>query len=181
MSSLYPAVAEDIAELEAIRTKLTQARRVAGIGAGALSHKIGRATDFISRMERGVRDSPHMSSLQQWAGGLDMRVEFGVENFWLHAHGDQEMLALWAMSRQWGSHGDAMLRLWLPAALRMLRIRKGISSDNVAMLLGLTPGAITDWEAMSGDPVVKRAMMQARALGTRVTMTVWHREDWVFS
>lgn len=180
MAYLYPVVEEDLAELNATREKLIMARRVTGMSPGELSEKIGRSQDFVSRLERAVRDSPQMSTLQDWASGLGLRIEFGLRDFWLYAHGDQEMLALWAMSRPWGAAGDAAMRLWIPSALSVWRHKRGISSADASARIGISRGALTAWELEADDPVIKRVMVHARSLGTRLTMSIWGREDWKF-
>ena len=178
MALKYVVDEQDAAELARVRAELTAWRQQLGMPLELLSESLGRNKEFVSSLEKGRRDSPYVASLQLWAGGLGMRVEFGLENFWLHSHADREMLALFAMSRPWGA--DEMGRLWLLAALSTWRQLQGVSLAHVATGLGMTQDAVRRWELESTDPVLKRAMATARMCGTRLTMSLWRRPDWTF-
>ena len=178
MAFKYVVDDSDAAALQGLREQLTARRKDAGVQLEALSEGLGRNKEFVSSLEKGRRDSPYVESLQLWAGGLGLRVEFGLENFWLYSHADREMLALYAMSRPWGA--DQMGRLWLLAALSTWRQLQGVSLGHVAAGLGMTVDAVRRWELESTDPVLKRAMATARLCGTRLTMSLWERPDWTF-
>lgn len=175
---MYVADPEDLQAYEDVKTALITYRRISGAAAKDLSLAHGRGEQFVYSMEKGLRDSPLLSSIQAWAATLDCRVEFGLENFWLHSHHDAEMATMYLASREWGA--DAMCRLWLVSALRQWRIKQGVDVEHLAPLLGVTNGAVRDWEAGASDPVLKRVMVHARALGTRLTMQVWPRSKWTF-
>lgn len=178
MAFLFPAHQEDLDEIDRMREKLTQIRMSTGKTSQKICREAGAPSDFIARLEKERRDSPKTSSVQRWAGLLGVRVEFGIDRFWLYAHGGQEMLTVYAMSRQWGA--DDFQRQWLVSALGQWRVKKRIDVDDLAPLMGVKSEAIRDWEADADDPVLKRAMWQARMTGTRVTLDVWRREDWIY-
>lgn len=178
MAYLFPAHPDDLAEIERLRQKLITIGNAAGRPVGDICEEAGLSREFISRMIKAKRDSPKISSLQQWAALLDHRIEFGIENFWLHAHGGQEMLVQFAMSRPWGA--DAHMRQWLVSALGQWRVKMRIDAEELAELMGIRAEAVRDWEVDAHDPVLKRAMWQARVMRTRVTLDLWRREDWVF-
>jgi transcriptional regulator with XRE-family HTH domain len=174
----YTIHPDDQAAFQQLREQLVQRRRDLGYTSIGASTKIGRGEQFVYGLEKGLRDSPLLSSLQAWAGGLDCRIEFGLQDFWLYVHRDPEMLMLYRTSRQWGA--DKLMRLWLISALRQWRIKCGIEAEAAAAQLGVTPGAVRDWENDAGDPVLKRVMLVARTLETRLTMRLWTREQWCF-
>lgn len=169
---------DDVQTLTGIRTQLRQARIDAGVSGYNLSRQLGRNKEFISGLERGVNDSPRMSTLQQWAGSVGLRIEFGVDKLWLFAHMSGEMSALYATSRPWGA--DAHARLWLVAALRQWRIKVGMDVSVLAPLLDLDADGVRRWEYESVDPLIARAMLQARLTGTSVTMRLFTQQEWIY-
>lgn len=164
--------------LTQICDRLRRIRLDAGIGAAPLSRQLGRNEEFISTLERRKNPSPMTSSLQQWAGGLGYRIEFGVENFWMFPHSDSEMRTWYAMSRAWGA--DKEMRLWLVSALRWWRIRKGIDVTQVAPQLSTDVDSVRRWEFEATDPMVARMFWQARVTGTRVTMQLYAKDEWIY-
>lgn len=163
----------------AIRQQLRQARKEANESGYGLSAKLGRSKEFITNLERGVNGSPRLSTLQLWAGGLDLRIEFELTGFWMFAHTSGEMTAWYGMSRLWGADKDQ--RMWLVSALRTWRIRKGLDVEEVAPLMQIDGDTLRRWESESHDPLLARAMLQARVTGTVITMSLWRKEDWVFA
>lgn len=184
MAFLFPTHPDDRAEIDRMRQQLIVIRKATDLSAREVCRRakddgVKVAEDFMTRLEHERRDSPLISSVQKWAGLLGCRVEFEIENFWLYPHGGQEMLTLHAMSRQWGA--DEYQRQWLVSALGQWRIKKRIDVDDLAELMGVRSEAVRDWEVEADDPVLKRAMLQARMTGTRVTLDVWRKEDWIFA
>jgi len=179
MALRYVVDAQDLDELDMLRNTLIIRRKALRVPLQQVSVALGRNEEFLSSLEKGRRDSPRLSSVQLWAKALRMRVEFSIDNFWLHAHVDKEMLALWSMSRPWD--GDDWARLWLVSALAQWRVRQRVSFHHVATELGMSVDAVRRWEIESTDPVLKRVMVAARACGTRVRMSLWERDDWTFS
>ena len=175
---LYPIHPDDLGAFEGIRQQLILRRRLLDVSAKELSLRSGRGEGFLYGLENQLRDSPLLSSLQDWAKVLGCRVEFGIENFWLHSHTDREMLTQYTMSRQWGE--DVWMRQWLVSALRVWRIKQGMDVEHVAPLMGVSAAGIRDWESQATDPVLKRLMLQARVLGSRLTLQLWQQEDWNF-
>lgn len=170
---------EDVATLGALRDALRELRQARKLSAYRLSANVGRSDEFVSSLERALSYSPKMSSLQLWASGLDVRIEFGLEHFWLVPHaGSSEMLALYAMSRPWGA--DDHQRLWLVSALKAWRVNRGIDVAELAPGLGTDMDSVWRWEYESTDPFIARAMWQARLTGTRVTFTLWRKDEWIF-
>ena len=178
MAYLFPVHSDDVDEIAGLRQRLIGIRLASGKPSSGACEAAGLPAEFMSRLETARRDSPKLSSLQKWAGALDYRVEFRIEDFWLYAHGAQEMLMWYAMSRPWGA--DAQMRQWLVSALGQWRVKKGMDVEDVAELMGVGVSAVRDWEADSPDPLLKRAMWQARVTGTRVRLDLWRREDWVY-
>lgn len=168
----------DDAALTQLCARLRQVRLDAKVPAATLSRQLGRNEEFVTQLEVRKNKSPLMSSLQQWAGGLDMRIEFGVDNFWMFPHSDSQMRTYYAMSRGWGA--DDAMRLWLVSALRWWRIRKGIDVTDVAPDLMTDVESVRRWEYESTDPMMARAMWQARATGTVVTMRLYTRDEWIY-
>lgn len=169
---------DDVDELQRLRGQLRQARIDAGVSGYGLSAQLGRHREFVSHLERGVTLSPFMSTLQVWAAGLGLRVEFGVLGLWMFHQSDHEMLDAYAQSRPWGA--DEQARRWLVLALRAWRVRRGLDVAVVAPLLSTDGEQVRHWEANAHDPTIGRAMLQARVTGTRVTLRVWSRDEWIF-
>lgn len=170
---------QDQLELDELRADLKDVRMVLGLKQEEVAARAGRSIDFIARQEQVQRISSQLSSLQRWAGAYDMRVEFGLEDFWLHSHDDSEMLTLFTMSRRFDA--DDWARLWVVSALRVLRLKRQLSPLTVARSIGATTGeAVTRWELEGHDPLVNRVFIHARAVQTRLTMQLWHRKDWKF-
>ena len=176
---LYPSDAQDLEEYAKIRDHLIRERRLSGKSGKELAARTGKGDGFLHGLEKQARDSPLLSTLQEWPPIFGYRIEFGLENFWLHGHSDQEMLTYYAMSRPWDAD-HRWQRQWLVAALKQWRVKQGVDVEVLAALLGVSSGAVRDWEESSHDPVLKRAMLQARLLGTRVTMRLWKQDEWTF-
>ncbi len=171
--------AEDACTLVILREHLRQVREERKISAHSLSKKVGRGGEFVSDLEKGRARTPRLSTLQLWASGLDLRIEFGLRDFWLMSHVDREMLTMFTMSRAWGS-GDEFMRRWLVLALRTWRVRRSIDVVTLAPQLCTDNSSVWRWEEDSHDPFIARAMSQARFTGTRVTVSVWSQPDWIF-
>lgn len=169
----------DVQTMERVREKLRTMREDQDLSYAELGRRMGRHSTFAKVMEQGIAPSPKVSSWQVWAGSLGARIEFGIEDFWLFAHVDIEMAQLYQQSRAWGA--DAEMRLWLVAALRQWRVKRGLDVEVVGALLQSTGENIREWEAKSRDPFVARAMWQARVTGTAVTMRVFTDvQEWQF-
>lgn len=169
---------DDVEALTGLRDALKAAREAAGLSGFGLSRQMGRNDEFVSNLERSVNASPYMSSLQVWAQGLGLRIEFGLRDFWLYAHSDREMLSLYAASRPWGS--DAAMRQWLVSALRAWRVRQGIDVLELAPQLNTDVSSVRRWESESADPSMMRAMWQARLTGTQITWRLFTEKGWRF-
>lgn len=169
--------AEDQVELRNIRTQLTNLRQGSRVSQKQVERRIG-IFNFIKHAEEDRYPYPRLSTLQQWAAAYDLRLEVGLDNFWLHAWSDKEMLALYAMSRRFDA--APMLRLWVVSALRSWRQKVGVDSARLGGMLGITGTAVRTWEYESGDPGVDKVLIRARLLGTRVRVRLWSREDWIF-
>lgn len=170
---------EDRKALDALHGKLISARKDLGVSAHELAgREHGRHPGWIKNLESGKADSPRISSYQSWASVLGLRLEIQVKDFWLYPWVNQEMIAWYAMSRPWGA--DEMMRQWLVAALACWRARVGVDVYEIALKLKCSPEAVLDWESESVDPLVKRAMLQARFTGTRLRFHLWRKEDWRF-
>lgn len=178
MAHKYPIHVDDRLLLESVVAQLRQERIDQGKLQYALGVEVSGNDDFVVRLESHRHESPRLSAYQRWAHTLGLRVELGVDRFWLHSWSDPEMQAYYAMSRPWGAHD--MGRLWLVSAVGLWRRRAGFSDDALGGLLGMTGDGAARWERDAHDPYVRRVMWQARLTGTRVTMTLWRREDWVF-
>lgn len=169
---------DDAQEVAKVRAQLRQMRKELKISGYEMSRRLGRARDFVGGLELGVADSPQVSSLQLLASGVDARIEFSLDGFWLFAHTSRNMMSWYALSRPWGS--DREQRMWLVAALREWRVKMGLDVAVTAPLIGVVPDGLRNWEDNSQDPVLARAMLQARATGTVLRMQVWRKADWVF-
>lgn len=178
MTKLAPLHPQDTETIDELRTALFRERQLRKLSAFRLSRNVGRNGEFVSQLEQGDAASPKMSSLQMWAGGLDLRIEFTLEHFWMIPHMNTEMITFFAMSRPWGA--DAYMRQWLVSALRQWRVRRGIDVSVVAPLLGTDVDSVRRWEDESTDPLLGRAMWQARHTGTRLLWSLWRKEDWTF-
>lgn len=168
----------DRLELEELRQALIEQRQERGVLAAHASVGAGLPNNFLCHMERSWNVGMQLSTLQKWAGIYDLRVEFMLDNFWMHAWNEPEMQALYAMSRPFDA--APMLRLWLVSALKCWRIRQGITSTDLAEVLKVTRGGVMRWEADAHDPLVTRCFAQARATGTQLQLRLWRREDWRF-
>lgn len=168
----------DFMELEMFRQTLIKERETRGILAAQASVAAGLPNNFLCQVEGLRRPGMQLSTMQKWAAIYDLRVEFVLDNFWMHAWNEPEMQALWAMSRPFDA--APMLRLWLVSALKSWRTRKGISSTDLAKVLKVTRGGIMRWEADAHDPLIPRCFQQARATGTELKLRLWRREDWSF-
>lgn len=177
---LYPMDSRDLEEYTKIRMFLIDQRKLSGKSGAELGREAGKSEGFLHGLERQARDSPLVSTLQAWPQIFGYRIEFGFENFWLHAHSDQEMLTYYAMSRPWGAEHQWQ-RQWLTAALKQWRIKQGVDAEHLGDLMGISAGGVRDWEENAQDPVLKRVMLQARSLNTRLTMRLWRQDEWTFN
>ena len=174
-----PLHPDDAASLMELRLMLRDTRIAANISGYRLSKLLNRNMEFVSNLERTANTSPpFMSSLQAYAAGLDMRVEFGIDNFWMVPHIDKELANRYAASRPWGA--DEAFRHWFVWAVRAWRISRGIDVMELAPLLGTDVASVRRWEHESRDPVMSRAMAHARHTGTRVTWRLWRKDEWIF-
>jgi len=176
VSQLYMIDAEDAAVLAQLQQALRARRLALGLKIKEAAELAGRHPEFVSMLERGVSPSPKLSSLQMWAGALDVRIDFQLDGFWDLEHDDSEMLWLDKMREPWGK--DAEMRLWLIAALRAWRIANGIDMDVVATGIGMHRNGAFRWEWESTDPLFARAAATARFMGTRLTMPIVLKEQW---
>lgn len=169
---------QDQLEIDWVCQELRRRREALGVSAYRLALDNGLSDDFVRRLENQVYPNPHLGSLQQWARLFGLRLEVGLENFWLMSWPASTAMGLWAMSRPWPN--DAFARLWLVSALRQWRERRGVGDRAMGDLLGVSAQAVVLWEQDTVDPRLSRMMLQARLLGTRVTFGLWERGDWVF-
>jgi len=176
---VYPTGPDDRAALESLRDQLRAERERRGLtyeSAGAL---IGRSINFLYEMEN-LRSSLKLSSVQLWASIYDMRVEFGLADYWNFTWAHDELHVLYQLSRPFDAANYQ--RLWLVCALQAWRERLGIHAAEVAYWMNLKDAhSVTEWERKSNDPMLLRVMAQARLTKTSVTMKLWKREDWTFS
>ena len=176
MSQLYTIDAEDAAVLTQLQQVLKERRLALGLKIKEAAEIAGRHPEFVSMLERGLSPSPKLSSLQMWAGALDVRIDFQLDGFWDLEHDDSEMLWLDKMREPWGK--DAEMRLWLIAALRAWRIANGIDMDVVAAGIGMHRNGAFRWEWESTDPLFGRVAATARLMGTVLTMPIVLKEEW---
>lgn len=179
MAYSYPIHAEDQREVDQVVAVLREKREQLGITKSRMGLIICGNDDYVKRLETGFYGNSRVSLYQKWAAGLGFRLELGLENFWLHSWpAASEMCALYAMSRPLDA--DDMARLWLVEAMRVWRLRHGVGDIQMANVLHVTQGAVQTWEKDAHDPGIRRTFVHARAAGTRVTWTLWKREDWIF-
>lgn len=175
---VYPVDPGDREALESLRDQLREQRVQRGLSYESAGALVGRSINFLYEMEN-LRSSLKMSSVQLWASIYDMRVEFGVADYWNFTWAHDELHLLYQFSRPFDA--AKYQRLWLVSALQAWRERVGVSTHEVAYWLGLKDAhAVSEWERKAADPMMGRVMTQARLVRTSVTMKLWKREDWIF-
>jgi hypothetical protein len=178
MGGFYPASGEDRAALEALRDRLKAERLQRNWTYGHAGAQIDRSNNFLYEMEN-LRSGLKMENVQLWASIYGLRVEFSLEGFWNFTWPHDEVMMLHQLSRPFGAHHYQ--RLWLVSALQAWRERLGITAGETGYWMGLGDGAVQEWERTTSNPLLLRAMAQARVVKTAVTMTVWKQEDWIFT
>lgn len=179
MSLIYSLEASDQIEYDTLIQRLTKERRQRGWTADDAVSKIGKTDHFIHDLEKQKRDSPSLSRLELWASLYDMRIEPVIGNLHLMHVADPLYHQTFALSRPF--EATSYLGMWLPSALQAWRVGAGISVHDVAAKLGITADAVAQWEKNAADPNIKRALVQARAMGTFLQLQLWHRDDWIFT
>jgi DNA-binding XRE family transcriptional regulator len=177
MSGFYPPSGEDRAVLEGLRDELKAQRLQRNWTYGHAAAQVDRSHNFLYEMEN-LRSGLKMDNLQLWASIYDLRIEFSLDGFWNFVWPHDELTMLYQLSRPFDAKD--FQRLWLVSALQAWRERLGITSAEVGYWMGLTAGAVTEWERTTSNPLMLRAMAQARMVKTSVTMKLWKREDWIF-
>lgn len=179
MARLYDIHPEDVAALEQLRADLKQRRLDLGLMLKDTGPRVGREGEFVSMLERGLAPSPKMASLQLWAAAVDARIEFDLDGFWDIEHADPQVWWLDTMRAPWGK--DAEMRLFLVAAIRSWRVEHQIPIEVVSEGIAMDRDGAARWEWEATDPLIGRAMVTARLVQTRVTMSLVFKEDWVES
>lgn len=177
MALVYTASDEDRVELERLRDQLKAERTQRGWSYRRACQEIGRSRNLLYEMEN-LKSALKMSSIQLWASIYGLRVEFQLADFWNFTWPHDEIMLLYQLSRQFDAWDYQ--RLWLVSALQVWRERMGITSSEVGYWMGVSAGAVTEWERSTNDPLLLRVMTQARLTKTSVTMKLWKREDWIF-
>lgn len=173
----------DERELERIRTHLVQCRHNAAISQNQLSVLARRSHKWLNELEQGI-GHPHVSSLQQWAGMFDLRLE---PRFWdLVEWGPDdipdEVLLNWQMSYRASRPFRAYewQRVHLVAELVAYRYAAGVSAADLSRKLGLSVSAVSGWERDGNDPLVSKVFTYVRALGGSVTFQFVKQGDWKY-
>lgn len=177
MAFTYTLHPHDQDTLAVLRYHLVAARQAEGITQAQGGARIGKSDNFLYEME-GAKSTPSVAHLQEWAMIFNMRLEIQLEHFWLYTWPDDEVSMMYAMSRPFGRM--SWQRMWLMAALQAWRRRQQISTTELGARLGMSRKGVAFWEAKSPDPLMGRAMVQARATGTAVQLRLWSREEWMF-
>ena len=174
----WPLVPQDLAELTRLRDELRALRVASGVPGRDLAARFDRGPEFISRQENASRESPLVSTVAVWGRMLKVRVEWELDGFWRHSWDDPQMLLLWHLSRPYGA--DDFLSSWLQDALRVLRLRRGVSVEEMAGLMGVESTSMLDRENRAEDPYVRRLMFQARVLEAPLTFRLFREDEWVW-
>jgi transcriptional regulator with XRE-family HTH domain len=177
-TKVFPLHPQDGRELDALCARLKQIRVDADLRSIEVSIIAGEHHDFVRRLESRAARGPAASTLQKWAGALYVRLCFEVDGVPALPVHDPVLLALQRQADVWGSGSDVAVRLLLVAQLRQWRMSQGRDIEHVAPLLGVSGEAARHWENKSKDPLMSRAMVYARLLGTQVRVSVVTREQW---
>jgi hypothetical protein len=175
MAFLYQVDQVDQAQLDWLYAQLVTARKLQGLVPVHASVAAGKVPDFVGRMERRTFDSPRLSAYQDWARIVGFRLVCDLEGFWDHEWDDPAMQAWWEMAKPW--RADYPHRLWLVEALKCWQVRFA-DRDVVAAAVGRHRQGVARWYAQAHDPLLKRALNQAVAVGTRVRLRLFTREQW---
>lgn len=176
MARFYDVHADDVVALDQLRADLKRRRLDLGLMLKDAGPRVGREGEFVSMLERGLARSPVMSSLQLWASAVDARINFDLDGFWDVEHADPQVHWLQEMRRKWGK--DAEMRLFLVAAIRSWRVEHQIPIEVVSEGIRMDRDGAARWEWEATDPLIGRAMVTARLVQTRVTMSLVFKEDW---
>lgn len=179
MTYTYEPHPDDEMRLRHVHRELCAVRRSLGVSGYAASKGMNGNDGWVLRLEKNTYPNPQVSTYQMWAQSLGLRLEVGLDNFWLYSWPQSEMQTLYAMSRPWGAH--AFARMWLVSALKVWRLRQGLRHKDVAATMGITESASMCWESTTEDPTVFRLLNQARAVGTRVSWRLYAKDEWVYT
>lgn len=174
---IYTLHRDDEKELARIQYQLVGMRMAAEITQAQGGARIGKSDNFLHEME-SMRSTPSISHLQDWAAVFDHRLEMQLAGFWHYPWPCDELSMLYQLSRPF--HHRSWQRLWLVSALKAWREKQGISTTELGERLGMSRKGVAFWEAKSPDPMMGRAMVQARATGTAVQLRLWPREEWMY-
>lgn len=166
---------DDERELFHLRRELLGWHHATGDTQRDMAARVGRSPNFIYDLEGG-KSMPLLSSLQQWARCFDLRLEPKVTAWGMlepQKSAMDEYLMLVQMSRPFES--DRWVRLQLVSKLVLVRHRMGLSAQDVAGKMGVTKSSVQTWERTAHDPLVGKVFDYARAVGGRLTFTLWER------
>ena len=172
---------DDEKELTRIRTQLLGLRNVAGISQQQLSVLAGRSHKWLNELEQAV-GHPHLSSLQQWAGVFDLRLEPKFSDLieWSPNGIPNQVLLNWQMSYRGSRPFRAYdwQRVHLISELVAYRHAAQVSATELSGRLGLSVSAVSGWERDGNDPLVSKVFTYVRALGGSVTFALVGIADW---
>lgn len=177
MAQAYVWDVEDGVEWHKVYFKLCDLRKQYGLTHEQAGVLVGKSLAFTKAMEN-PKTTPQVGDLQLWARIFGLRVNFDIEGFWLYRWDIPELDMMFRLSRPFAD--DMWHRMWLMAALKAFRIRQGVASRDVAVRMGVSRKAVTNWEEESGNPFVARAFAHARACGGRVTIRLFDEQSWRF-
>lgn len=171
---------DDEVELERIRIHLWKMRQEAGVSQEYLAKAVGRSEKWLGELEKSI-GHPHLSSLQDWAGFFDLRVQPNLElpdfaGISVPPFIDQQLHVLWSHAKQFDA--APWVRQWCVAELTWERCWRGISAAELSRRMGLSVSAISGWERDGNDPLVSKIFNYARALGGYMKFDLVKRKDW---
>lgn len=173
----------DERELARIRAHLVRCRQEGAISQTQLAVLARRSEKWINELEGGV-GHPHMSSLQQWAGMFNLRLEPRFWNLveWGPDGVPQEVLLNWQMSYRASRPFRAYQwqRVFLVAELVAYRHAAQVSAAELSRRLGRSVSAVSGWERDGNDPLVSKVFTYVRALGGSVTFQFVKEADWPY-
>lgn len=171
---------DDERELKRIRRELLGWRHVCGVTQQQLAEKAGHSEKWVSELENGI-GHPFLSSLQDWAGAFDLRVqpELIVPDFAgteVPALVDTTLQAMWSMAQPF--EAADWVRMWCISELVWERHWQGVSAAELGRRLNVSPSAVPGWEKEAHDPLVSKLFTYARALNGKMIFHLIERDKW---
>lgn len=176
---------DDEKELFRIRRELLGWRYVNNFTQRQVAQATGHSDKWIHELEQGM-GHPFLSSLQDWAGFFDLRVQPELRlpdfaGFTVPEMASQELYSMWEMAKPF--EAAQWVRMWCVAELTWERHWRGIPAAAMSRRLGLSPSAVSGWERDAHDPLVSKLFTYARALGGDIMFHLierskWNPDDW---